>query len=81
MRHIAVAQVTYAATCGHGGFAPSLAVLGRPVPGISFGFILRVDVPPTGTAVLERCGYRIEMTAEPSRKSAAVCGPAPHALR
>lgn len=73
LRHIASAQYAYAAACGHGGFAPSLAVLGRPAPGSPLVFLLAANVPPTGTAVLERYGYRIEMTAEPSRKSAAGC--------
>jgi type IV pilus assembly protein PilA len=33
LRAINVAQTQFAATCGRGGYAPSLLVLGRPAPG------------------------------------------------
>jgi prepilin-type N-terminal cleavage/methylation domain-containing protein len=39
MKSITSAEIAYSASCGIGGFAPSLVVLGTPAPGTSVGFI------------------------------------------
>lgn len=73
IRKIASGQMAFAAACGNGFFAPTLAILGRPEPGREYPFILVTDVPKDGAAVLERNGYRIEIVAKPSAKSSASC--------
>jgi hypothetical protein len=75
---IVSAQAGYAAACGHGFYAPTLAALARPEQGRRLGFLYGDDlVPPKGATVLERFRYRIEMTAVPSPKSAASCNGVP----
>jgi len=39
MKSIASAQIAYSSSCGRGGFAPTLVVLGTPAPGTAVGFI------------------------------------------
>ena len=73
LRAIASAQATYSAVCGHGYYAPTLAALARPEPGKKLGFLYDDLVPAKGATVLEKYGYRIEMTAVPSPKSTASC--------
>jgi feruloyl esterase len=73
LRFIASAQHAYAASCGKGLHAPSLAVLARRPPGSQFGFLLEEHVPPMGATVLEKHRYRIEMTATRSATSPADC--------
>lgn len=74
---IASAQLTYAATCGNGYYAPTLAALARPEPGNKLGFIREDFVPVKGARDLEKYQYRIEMTAAPSPKSGASCNGVP----
>lgn len=56
LRVVAQGQVSYSVACGHGGFAPSLQVLGRPVPGSDAPF-----VPPdvSGNGVTLKSGYML----------------------
>jgi hypothetical protein len=77
MRAIVSAQTAYAAVCGHGYYAPTLAILAKPEPGKALGFIDADFVPASGTTVLEKYRYRIVMTAMPSPKSAASCNGVP----
>jgi hypothetical protein len=74
---IVSAQAAYAAVCGQGFYAPTLAVLARPEPGRKLGFLGDDLVPAKEATVLERFRYRIEMTALPSPKSAASCNGVP----
>jgi len=39
MKSITSAEIAYSASCGSGGFAPTLVVLGTPAPGTNVGFI------------------------------------------
>jgi prepilin-type N-terminal cleavage/methylation domain-containing protein len=39
MKTISSSEIAYSASCGGGGFAPSLVVLGTPAPGTTIGFI------------------------------------------
>jgi len=39
MKSITSAEIAYSSSCGSGGFAPTLVVLGTPAPGTSVGFI------------------------------------------
>ena len=73
LRRIASAQYAYASSCGSEFFAPSLEVLHRPAPASTMPFLSKAHVPPDGATVLEKYGYRIEMTAAPSAKSPAGC--------
>ena len=73
VRGIASAQFAYAAVCGHGHYAPTLAALARPEPGKKVGFLAEHLVPAAGATVIERYRYRIEMVAVPSPRSAASC--------
>lgn len=73
MRAIVSAQATYAAVCGHGLSAPTLADLARPEPGKKLGFLAADLAPATGGASIEKYHYRIEMTAVASPRSAASC--------
>jgi hypothetical protein len=73
LRAIVVAQAAYATVCGHGYYAPTLAILARPEPGKTLGFLASDLVPASGATVLEKYRYRIEMTAVPSPRSAASC--------
>jgi type IV pilus assembly protein PilA len=41
MKSITSAEIAYSASCGGGGFAPTLVVLGTPAPGTTLGFISR----------------------------------------
>jgi hypothetical protein len=70
---IASGQVSYWANCGHGFYAPSLAVLGRSAPGQLTAFILAEYVPPKGAPALERFRYRFELAVKPAPKSPAGC--------
>jgi hypothetical protein len=76
MAAIASAQASHAAVCGHGFYAPTLAALARPEPGGKPNYLGDL-VPAKGATVLERFGYRIEMTAVPSPKSPASCNGVP----
>ena len=60
-------QIAYAVECGF-FYAPTLAALAKP-PGLQNGFINAFLAPTGNASVLERYGYRIEMTATPSPKS------------
>lgn len=73
LRGILSGQIAFSVSCGNFFYAPTLAALGRPAPGTTTGFILDTEVPPKGATVLEKYGYRIEMTAKPSPKSPASC--------
>jgi hypothetical protein len=73
LRAIASAQAVYSSSCAVGFYAPTLAALGRPARGSSDTRLSADLVPPDGGTVLERYGYRIEMTAPPSPKSPASC--------
>jgi hypothetical protein len=77
LRGIASAQFAYAATCGHGHYAPTLAALDRPAPGDKVGFLGGYLVPAEGATVLEKYRYRIEMIAPRSPRSAASCNGVP----
>src|SRR5436189_241176 len=39
MKSITSGQIAYSASCGGGGFAPTLVVLGTPAPGTTAGFL------------------------------------------
>jgi len=73
LRAIVSAQATYSAVCSVGFFASTLDVLGRPASGSSSGVLSADLVPAAGHSVLERYGYRIEMTTTPAPKSPASC--------
>ena len=77
MSAIVVAQATYAGSCGHGHYAPTLAALARPEPGKTLGFLTGDLVPAGGATVLEKYRYRIEMVSVPSPRSAASCNGVP----
>lgn len=73
LRAIVTAQMVYSAVCSTGFFAPTLETLARPPRG-STSVMLSPDlVPSGGSTVLERYGYRIEMTASRAPKSPASC--------
>lgn len=77
LRAIVSAQITYFAVCGNGFYAPTLAILARPEPGKTLGFLGADLVPAGGSTVLEKSRYRIEMSAAPSPKSTASCNGVP----
>lgn len=73
LRAIVSAQATYSAVCSVGFFASTLDALGRPAIGSTSGVLSADLVPAAGSSVLERYGYRIEMTTTPAPESAASC--------
>jgi type IV pilus assembly protein PilA len=76
MRAIVSAQAVYAADCGRGAYAPSLADLGRPNttrPGSSP--YLAADL--AGPEPVRKSGYIIRMTATPLASAAASCNGVP----
>jgi hypothetical protein len=77
LRAIASGQATYSAVCAFGFYASTLEALAKPASGEKQGFILASDVPPDRSRVLEKYGYRVEMTAPPSRRSPASCNGEP----
>lgn len=77
MRAIVSAQATYAAVCGHGHYAPTLADLARPEPGQKRGFLAADLAPARGAKAVEKYHYRIEMTTVLSPRSAASCNGVP----
>lgn len=60
MRAISSGQLSYASSCGAGGFASNLPTLGVPVPGSNAAF-LSPDL--TSAAVVGKSGYLTTMTA------------------
>jgi hypothetical protein len=77
LRSVAVSQLTYAAACGNGYFAPSFAALSTPETGTNLAFIASDFMPAKGAMHLEKHHYRIEMTAAPSAASRASCNGLP----
>jgi hypothetical protein len=77
LRAIAMAQLTYSASCGSGYFAPSFAALSTPEPGKNLAFIAADYAPAKGAMDLEKHRYRITMTAAPSPASRASCNGVP----
>jgi hypothetical protein len=73
LRAMASGQFTYAAVCGEGFYARTLAALVKAPPGQADGFILKDMLPPPGIAFLERDHYRIEMNAPASPASPRSC--------
>jgi prepilin-type N-terminal cleavage/methylation domain-containing protein len=66
MKVITSAQATFAASCGSGGYAPSLVVLGTPPPASTLGFISD-DLGSAAAPIKSGYGY----TMVPSAVSAA----------
>ena len=60
LRAISVAQVSYSTTCGNGGYAPTLIVLGTPPGGLGEGYI-SADLGLSATP--QKSGYNFTMTA------------------
>lgn len=76
LRTIASAQLTYAAVCANGYYAPTLRALATPEPGGTSAFISEEFVPARG-ATLEKDHYLIEMMAAASPGSGASCNGIP----
>ena len=70
MRAINSAELTYAITCGNGFYAPNLTTLGTPPPGSQEPFI---SPNMSGSDVVTRSGYTIQLTAEPYAGSPGTC--------
>ena len=60
LRNINQAEISYAATCGQGGYATSLTVLGVPAPGATQAFL-----PPelTSGATVTQYGYAMTLAS------------------
>jgi len=74
VRTIAAAEWSFAQTCGHQHYAPSLPALGQPAPATGEAF-LSPDLT-TGEEV-EKSGYRFQVKAQPLENAPAACNGAP----
>ena len=70
LRSIAVAEWSFAQTCGHQKYAPTLPALGQPVPSTGTSF-LSPDL--TAAEVVEKSGYQIRITAKPLEEEPPAC--------
>src|SRR3954471_13747802 len=66
-------QAAYAASCGGGFYASSLAVLTTVPPGGSVGFIIDDLRPASGQTFAEKWHYRFEVRSPPSDRSPVGC--------
>lgn len=66
LRSIISGQIAYANSCGNGGYATALPILGQPALGSNVGF---VSPDMTNAAVIQKSGYAL--TSGPSLTSSA----------